>query len=164
MRMDTLLPDWPESGVESSLRDTEEETAPAAPAPAAQVLAIAGGQRSKGSGVVTPVVLTPSGGSSPVGSQMRGGGSNSNSKGAWMDLDKFYADTEESEGEGDGEEEEEEEEESEESGEEDEDEDEDGEDHVSGEVPEDSEDDHDGEEENHTESQAFATGTHQGPS
>jgi hypothetical protein len=165
MRMDTLLPDWLENGVESSLRDTEEETAPAlAPQP------IMAGQRNKGT--ASPIVLTPSGEPSPVGSQTRGGGP----KGAWMDLDKFYADTGEAEegGDSDGEEEEEdddeddEEEDDEEEDDEDEveDEDEDGQSEEedkehsdSGEEPGDSQGHH-SEEENHIERQAFAAGTH----
>ena len=160
MRMDTLLPDWLEKGVESSLRDTEDEAAPALPLASAQVLSIAGGRRGRsGSGVVTPVVLMPSGESSPANSQIRGiGGGGSTSKGAWMDLDKFYADTEEGEEESEEEDGEEEGAESEE-GEGDEEEGEgEGEDHsASGGEPEDSEDDHESEE-NHTEGQAYTAG------
>jgi AP-3 complex subunit beta len=149
MRMDTLLPDWLENGVESSLRDTEE-TAPAlAPQP---ILAV---QRNKG--IASPVVLTPSGGSSPVGSQTRSGGS----KGPWMDLDKFYADEEEVEEEDgdndDGEEDEDDEDEDEDEDEESEEEDKEHSD--DGEEPKGSEDHH-SEEENHTEIRAFTAGTH----
>ena len=83
MCMDTVLPDWLEKGVESSLRDTEESVS--------VPQGVVGLQRS------IPVVLTPSREESPVESQgMSGGlGSGSGSKGAWRDLDQFYADTEE---------------------------------------------------------------------
>ncbi|KAF8240686.1 hypothetical protein L208DRAFT_1231334 [Tricholoma matsutake] len=148
MSMDNVLPDWHEKGVESTLRDTEEEGIPV-PAPVPQPIM---GNKA----VVVPVVLTPSGGSSPVGSHGRGGGSGS--KGAWKDLDKFYADTEEDEDGGEDEDEEESEEESED---EDEDEDEAGEEHsASGEELEDSKEEHDSEEENHTVEQTFAAGAH----
>jgi AP-3 complex subunit beta len=153
MQMDTVLPDWLENGVESSLRDTEEEAAPAPLAPQP----IAGAQLNKG--VVMPVVLTPSGGSSPVGSQGRVGASGSGAKGPWMDLDKFYAESEEEEEEeGDGEDDDDDEE----SGEEDED----VEEHSTSE--EDSEDDHDKSEEanhpNSTEERAFAARAYLEPS
>ena len=100
MRMDDVLPDWLERGVESSLRDSEDD------APPSDVLmALSSGGKQLMKGVLTPpVVLTPSGGSSP-----RNGG-------AWRDLDSFYAETEE-----EGEEEEEEEEEEEDGGEEEDD-------------------------------------------
>lgn len=107
MPMDAILPDWLEHGVESTLRDTEEPAAPAGlPAP----VALSSAQQFV-KGTAPPIVLTPGGGSSPVGSQLKNGGS----KGAWLDLDKFYdeADKEEVE-EGDDESEGESEEEGEE--------------------------------------------------
>lgn len=98
MRMDDVLPDWLERGVESSLRDSEDD-APPLDIPTA----LSSGGKQVMKGVLTPpVVLTPSGGSSP-----RNGG-------AWRDLDSFYAEPEE-ESEGEGEEEDDGEEEEEES-------------------------------------------------
>ncbi|KIK10203.1 hypothetical protein K443DRAFT_126976 [Laccaria amethystina LaAM-08-1] len=103
MRMDDVLPDWLERGVESSLRDSEDD-APPLDVP----MALSSGGKHVMKGVLTPpVVLTPSGGSSP-----RTGG-------AWRDLDSFYADAEEEsedeeEEDGDDEEDDEEEEEEEE--------------------------------------------------
>ena len=100
MRMDDVLPDWLERGVESSLRDSEDD-APPSDVP----MALSSGGKQLMKGVLTPpVVLTPSGGSSP-----RNGGT-------WRDLDSFYADTEE-----ESEEEEEQGEEEEDGGEEEDD-------------------------------------------
>jgi len=84
MNIDAILPDWLENGVEPSLRDTEEAVPPQVAVPIALSSAQ---QRSKG--VASPIILTPSGGS-PAGSNSRSG-----SRGPWIDLDKFYADTEE---------------------------------------------------------------------
>ena len=104
-----LLPDWLEHGVEPSLRDSPDDAAP----PTSAVTAIghvatASSRSGAGTGGhSTPViVLTPggSGGPSPSGSVPN--------KGAWMDLDEFYA--------SESEEEDEEDEESEEDGEEEE--------------------------------------------
>ena len=117
MAGDVFLPDWLEQGVESSLRDTEED-APAAP------LSISSAQTSvprsiASSNRATPIVLTPTG-PSPAGSYSRP----ESGKAPWTDLDSFYADTNE---------EEEEEEESEEETDEGEDEEEDGEESSEGE-------------------------------
>ncbi|KAF8871773.1 armadillo-type protein [Infundibulicybe gibba] len=64
MRSEDILPDWLENGVESSLRDVEDE-APAPPVP----LAFSSNpqQQQRMRGVPSPVVLTPTGGSSPSG-------------------------------------------------------------------------------------------------
>ncbi|KAF5359621.1 hypothetical protein D9756_003261 [Leucocoprinus leucothites] len=103
-QLDSLLPDWLEKGVESSLRDSEDDK----PAAAAVVTAISStsiGQRAK---TMAPVVLTPTSTSRPDSRQ-------DNTKGNFaQDLESFYADAASSE-----------EEESEEEGEESEDEDED---------------------------------------
>ena len=148
MAGDVFLPDWLEQGVESSLRDTEED-APAAP------LSLSSAQTSvprsiTSSNRATPIVLTPTG-PSPAGSYSRP----ESGKAPWTDLDSFYADTNE---------EKEEEEESEEETDEGEDEEEDGEESSEGEEhqgsvgPEESgeeesdsaeeDDDHEGEEHN----------------
>ncbi|KAG6900585.1 hypothetical protein C0993_008303 [Termitomyces sp. T159_Od127] len=121
MRLDGMLPDWLENGVESSLRDADE------PEPLPIPVALSSAQqhaqmRTKG---VLPIVLTPTASSSPVGSQPN---NESSSKGLFKDLDKFYEDTEsadeeEEDGEEDGEEDEEEEEEEEDSQEDDDDDD-----------------------------------------
>ena len=79
------LPDWPDEGTDSSLRDIEEEyvSTPAL----SQVRAIMGGL---GTGkIASPIVLTPTGGASPMGSLP---GQGLASKGPWMDLDKFLED------------------------------------------------------------------------
>ena len=117
MAGDVFLPDWLEQGVESSLRDTEED-APAAP------LSLSSAQTSvprsiASSNRATPIVLTPTG-PSPAGSYSRP----ESGKAPWTDLDSFYADTNE---------EEEEEEESEEETDEGEEEEEDGEESPEGE-------------------------------
>ena len=113
--MDVLLPDWLEKGVESMLRDSEDDAPPAPPVPTAISSALQ--MRSKGV-PSPPIVLTP-GVSRPS--------SRNGTKGPWQDLDSFYAEEEEDEEEdeedeeGSGEEsseEEEEEEEEEESGDE----------------------------------------------
>lgn len=87
MRSDAFLPDWLESGIEPSLRDTEEDI-PILPAP----LSISSTQQqrsnsSRSSALATPVVLTPVS-SSPVGQ-------NSGLKTPTIDLDKFYEDDDE---------------------------------------------------------------------
>ncbi|KAG6828949.1 hypothetical protein H0H87_000222 [Tephrocybe sp. NHM501043] len=115
MRLNGMLPDWLEHGVESSLRDVDE------PVPLSVLVALSSSQqqqRAKGS---SPVVLTPTRGSSPVGSSSKNG----LAKEAFKDLDKFYEDIdeveedgeeEEEDGEADDDEEEEEDEEDEEDG------------------------------------------------
>ncbi|KAF8622581.1 hypothetical protein AX15_006925 [Amanita polypyramis BW_CC] len=72
MLSDSVLPDWLERGVESSLRDSEEDAAPV---------------QSVKMGNTDPVVLTPTSGPRPDST-------NGTSKGPWTDLDEFYADTE----------------------------------------------------------------------
>ena len=139
--LDSYLPDWLEEGIESSLRDSEDDAPPVPIAvqsiSSAQSIssssprAIASSSRNGN----TPVVLTPTG-PSPSGSYTR-----QNGKGNWTDLDKFYADAgseEEVEEEEESEEEEDEEEDGEEgeSGEEGEEEDESGEEAASGDEPE----------------------------
>ena len=99
MAGDVFLPDWLEQGVESSLRDTEED-APAAP------LSLSSAQTSvprsiASSNRATPIVLTPTG-PSPAGSYSRP----ESGKAPWTDLDSFYADTNEEEEEEEGSEEE----------------------------------------------------------
>ncbi|KAF5327542.1 hypothetical protein D9619_004173 [Psilocybe cf. subviscida] len=129
--IDSTLPDWLERGVESVLRDAEDEAAqPAAltaiSSASAQQSRIVGmgnngsgsaqgrqlHQNQRGGGASPAIVLTPTGATTPTGAQ----------KGAFIDLDSFYADAEEAEEEES--EEEEEEEGSEEEGEDDEEEEE----------------------------------------
>ena len=83
--LESVLPDWLEQGVESSLRDSPED---ALPPPTPVPLAISS-QSMRGKGLASPVVLTPTSGAtpSPSGSALRSGG-------AWTDLDKFYEDDE----------------------------------------------------------------------
>ncbi|KAA1467419.1 hypothetical protein DENSPDRAFT_862985 [Dentipellis sp. KUC8613] len=112
MHGDRMLPDWLEQGIEPALRDSEEDAAPPVHAPVPTAI----GHTARGVGAAaaqTPVVLTPAGSSgvgSPVGSVPK--------KGAFVDLDSFYASEEEEEEE--SEEGSEEEEEGEEDGEADE--------------------------------------------
>ena len=104
---DNYLPDWLEEGTESSLRDTEADM-PQPPVLTAQ--SSAARSISSTSARPTPVVLTPTGGVSPAGSFSR---QQESAKTAYMDLDKFYEDTEEVEGREEGESEESEDEENE---------------------------------------------------
>ena len=122
------LPDWLERGIDSTLRDSEEDASPPAPvltsiSSSAVPRSIAASTRN------TPVVLTPTG-PSPAGSYS--GKQDNGGKAGWMDLDKFYEESSEEEEEEEGEEEEEDAEEEgegeEESEEEEEDEEEDDED------------------------------------
>ncbi|KAI9001544.1 adaptin N terminal region-domain-containing protein [Trametes punicea] len=85
---DNYLPDWLEEGTESSLRDSEADV-PQVPVYVSQSSARSIGPTSRGS----PVILTPTSGPSPSGSFVRQDGA----KAAYMDLDKFYEDTEETE-------------------------------------------------------------------
>lgn len=110
MSNDNYLPDWLEQGVESTLRDSEEDAPPAPTFISSTPTSI-----SFTSSRATPIVLTPTG-PSPAGSFVR----QDSTKGPWTDLDKFYDDTNEEEE--DDEEEEEESEEGEEEGEDDEEE------------------------------------------
>lgn len=83
MWMITTLPDWLEQGVESSLRDTEEDVS----SPAITVaLSSAQMQQQGNKGTVSPIVLTAGSGLSPFGLGLQDGGS----KSLWTDLDKFY--------------------------------------------------------------------------
>ncbi|KAJ3510883.1 hypothetical protein NLJ89_g4416 [Agrocybe chaxingu] len=102
MRMDDVLPDWLEKGVENSLRDSEYDAPPAPPVPTA--ISSSGQVQMKGKAPASsPIVLTPTGpGSRP---DSRTGG-----KGPWTDSDAFYAE-DDKEDEGSDEEESEEEEE-----------------------------------------------------
>ncbi|KAK7043657.1 AP-3 complex subunit beta [Paramarasmius palmivorus] len=102
---DTILPDWLEQGVESSLRDSPDDAPPPPPVP----LAFSSAQ-PVARAIPSPVVLTPTTGTSPAGSGIK------SARGPWTDLDKFYEESSSEEGE------EEEEEEEENDGEEDEDE------------------------------------------
>lgn len=97
MRGDRILPFWLEQGIESSLRDTEEDI----PVVSFTAMSSAQAQRIGPSHVASPVVLTPTEGSSPATPGMRGGGG----KGPFADLDKFYADEEDEEEDADEEEE-----------------------------------------------------------
>jgi hypothetical protein len=90
------LPDWLEGGVESSLRDTEDDN-PVAAMPVNPMTMPSAQQRSKG--LASPIILTPHSGSSPVG----GGLGNAGLKVPWTDLDKFYEEDKEDEGEGESE-------------------------------------------------------------
>ncbi|KAJ7178612.1 adaptin N terminal region-domain-containing protein [Mycena crocata] len=83
MHGDSTLPDWLEQGVESSLRDTDDDiTAP----PPSITFSASAPLSSRPKGLASPVVLTPAAGS-PSGGV----------KGQWTDLDKFYEDEEEEE-------------------------------------------------------------------
>ncbi|KAH7912022.1 adaptin N terminal region-domain-containing protein [Hygrophoropsis aurantiaca] len=77
MHGDSILPEWLESGIDPSLRDSEDDVV-AAPVP---VQAISS-SRVVGSSNVTPTVLTPTGTSAPVRDVRE----------SFRDLDKFYAD------------------------------------------------------------------------
>lgn len=93
------LPDWPEEGTDSSLRDSQEEY------PSVPASSIAG-QRSATDAparTASPVVLTPTGRESPG---LQGGGSR---LGQWKSLDEFYdeSDSDEEEEDEDGDEDEE---------------------------------------------------------
>ncbi|KAG8863143.1 AP-3 complex subunit beta [Tulasnella sp. 330] len=87
------LPEWPDEGTDSSLRDTEDEL-PAAPFYAGPLPVrmpgignqALGSRRGTPSNAMTPVVLTPGGGSSPAGSAPKPG----IAKPQFMDLDDFF--------------------------------------------------------------------------
>jgi AP-3 complex subunit beta len=103
--MDAFLPDWLEKGVESSLRDSEDDK-PVVPAPSA-ISSSSTGQRTRA--IASPIVLTPTGGSRPDSRQ--------DSKGTFaQDLDSFYADAVSSSSDSSGNEEESEESEESEDG------------------------------------------------
>ncbi|KAG8929188.1 AP-3 complex subunit beta [Tulasnella sp. 417] len=91
------LPDWPDEGTDSSLRDTQDETpAPFYSQPSLKLQGFGGdtiGNLSRpGSTLTTPVVLTP-GDSSPSSSVPKPG----LAKPHYMDLDKFFASDDEEE-------------------------------------------------------------------
>jgi len=88
MRGDRHLPFWLEQGIESSLRNTEEDI-PVVPFTAMSSAQV---QRSLGSHIGSPTVLTPTESISPAGPGIHGG-----SKGPWTDLDKFYEEDSEEE-------------------------------------------------------------------
>ncbi|KAG6820486.1 hypothetical protein H0H93_016548 [Arthromyces matolae] len=90
MCFDGFLPDWLEHGVESSLRDVDE------PAPLPGPTAIFSAPQAQTLGP-SPIILTPTRGSSPVGSQSQNGAM----KATFKDLDKFYDDGQSTEEEGD---------------------------------------------------------------
>ncbi|KAJ3565057.1 hypothetical protein NP233_g7882 [Leucocoprinus birnbaumii] len=101
MQMDSLLPDWLEKGVESTLRDSEDDKPPGSTITAISSASI--GQRAKT--MASPVVLTPTSASRPDSQQ-------DSAKGTFaQDLETFYADaisSSEEEETSEGEEEEEE--------------------------------------------------------
>ncbi|KZP00657.1 hypothetical protein CALVIDRAFT_533665 [Calocera viscosa TUFC12733] len=101
-----VLPEWPEEGTDSSLRETEEDR-PMAQYAQATVKSMTGFGSGSMAAVPTPITLTPAGGSSPAGSAPH------ERRAEFTDLDKFYA-SESSEEEEDEDDEEEEEEETEE--------------------------------------------------
>lgn len=108
------LPDWPDEGTDSSLRDVEEGY-PNVPItmPGLRATNIGAGSASgfgsshMSSSPMTPVVLTPTD-TPPNQNQGTTGG-----KGAWTDLDKFYEESEEESSEEEDDDDESEEEESE---------------------------------------------------
>ncbi|KIP11063.1 hypothetical protein PHLGIDRAFT_125175 [Phlebiopsis gigantea 11061_1 CR5-6] len=97
MIFDSVVPDWLEHGVESSLRDSEDDI-PLVPT-GVQSLQSPTPRSIASSSRPSPVVLTPTA-PSPAGSFARP------DKNAWTDLDKFYADANEESGEEESEDEE----------------------------------------------------------
>jgi len=98
MGLTSYLPDWLEDGIESSLRDTPDDgSTPEYP----QATSHSSAPRIATSMRATPVILTPTGTSSPV--------LQNDSKGAFADLDSFYNDTQDVEPETESEESEEDE-------------------------------------------------------
>ena len=102
MALGAILPDWLEQGVESSLRDSEDD-APLVPI-GVQSLQSPAPRSIASTSRASPVILTPTV-PSPAGSYVRP------DKTAWTDLDSFYADDggEGEEGEEDSDEEDEDE-------------------------------------------------------
>ncbi|KAF9223557.1 hypothetical protein BS17DRAFT_782090 [Gyrodon lividus] len=85
-----ILPEWLEAGIDPALRQSEEDVTQFALPPQTISSASSTVQRALGSAGITPVVLTPTGSSTP----------SRDAKESWRDLDKFYAsdnDTKESE-------------------------------------------------------------------
>ncbi|KJA26226.1 hypothetical protein HYPSUDRAFT_198985 [Hypholoma sublateritium FD-334 SS-4] len=103
MVMNDALPDWLEKGVESSLRDSEDDARVNAP-PVPTAISSAGTTHSQKGIATPPIVLTP-GVSTP---------SSIAAKGQWTDLESFYAEEEKEEAEDDDGDEDEDEDESEE--------------------------------------------------
>lgn len=104
------LPEWLEQGIDPVLRDSDDDAPQAMPSmPVVQAISSQGipSQHMVTSASATPIVLTPTGGSTPKDTK------------DWRDLDKFYASESESDEEGEeGEDEEKGEEDGEEDGEE----------------------------------------------
>jgi AP-3 complex subunit beta len=98
------LPEWLEQGIDPVLRDSDDDVPQASSMPVVQAISSQGisSQHMVTSAGVTPIVLTPTGGSTPKDTK------------EWRDLDKFYASESESEDEGEEGEDEEEGEEDEE--------------------------------------------------
>lgn len=100
MDLDTLtslrLPEWPDEGTDPTLRDSELEH-PTAPVPTSF-----GAQRGAGMSLPLPMPSSVQGGMSggvtPLGTPPVHGAA-AVGKGAWTDLDTFYAENEESESE-----------------------------------------------------------------
>jgi len=78
---DSILPEWLEGGIDPLLRQNEDDALPLAPPLQAISSASSTAPRALESAGVTPIVLTPTGGSTPV----------RDAKETWRDLDKFYA-------------------------------------------------------------------------
>lgn len=79
---DGVLPEWLEGGIDPLLRQNEEDALPLAPP--LQAISSASSTATRGilgSAGATPVVLTPTGSSTPL----------REAKESWRDLDKFYA-------------------------------------------------------------------------
>ncbi len=95
------LPDWPDEGTDSSLRDAEEEY-PTAPITSIASRTVGFGSSPK---FASPASRTPVGGPSPQGSfNINRDGDSNTAKSTWKDLDKFYEDGEEEEDEDESEE------------------------------------------------------------
>lgn len=91
MHGDTHLPDWLERGVESSLRDTEDD---APPPPTLMSFSSSSAPIARTKGFAPPVVLSPAGGASPA----------AGTRAQYTDLDSFYADADEEDEESESEE------------------------------------------------------------
>ncbi|KAG6374293.1 adaptin N terminal region-domain-containing protein [Boletus reticuloceps] len=78
---DSVLPEWLEGGIDPLLRQSEEDVFPVALPPQAISSASSTAAKTLGSAGVTPIVLTPTGSSTPV----------REAKESHRDLDKFYA-------------------------------------------------------------------------
>lgn len=85
MHGDVVLPDWLENGVESSLRDTQDD----APPPPVLSFSSSSSHPQAGKGPASSVVLAPYSSAEPSGPP----------KPRWENLDKFYDDEEESQSE-----------------------------------------------------------------